>query len=72
MGVLCDPNPCPQPPPVGACCFVDGTCQVLTEADCLALQGAWQGAGTDCDPNDCPPPVPVERTTWGQIKRQYR
>ena len=31
---------------VGACCFVDGTCQVLTEAQCLAGQGDWQGADT--------------------------
>jgi hypothetical protein len=69
MFVPCDPNPCPQP---GACCFPDGTCQVLpTEQDCLNAQGEWQGAGTDCDPNNCVP-TPVERTSWGQIKSHFR
>ncbi len=67
----CDPNPCPQPPPTGACCFEDGTCIFVTEGDCVAQQGSWLGPDTDCDPNPCPI-VPVERTSWGQIKSQYR
>ena len=69
FGSDCDPNPCPPPP--GACCFEDGTCIFVTEADCVAQQGSWLGYGTDCDPNPCPI-TPVDRTTWGQIKNQYR
>jgi len=68
---VCDPNPCPQPEE-GACCFIDGTCQVLTELRCTEAEGSWQGPGTGCDPNPCPPPVPVEKTSWGQIKSNYR
>jgi len=44
-------------PPVGACCFVDGTCDVLTEVDCLALDGVFQGVGLSCIPNRCPQPT---------------
>ncbi|MEZ4650727.1 MAG: hypothetical protein R3E97_18485 [Candidatus Eisenbacteria bacterium] len=50
QGVLCDPNPCPQPAATGACCFDDGSCAVTTEADC---GGAYLGDGTVCDPNPC-------------------
>ncbi len=42
---------------VGACCFQDGTCQVLASADCATAGGAYQGDGTVCDPNTCPQPV---------------
>jgi len=38
----------------GACCYENGVCLVLTEADC---PGTWQGAWTDCTPNPCPPPI---------------
>ena len=68
-GVYCAANLCPSP--VGACCFGDGTCQVLIESECQQAQGSWQGMGTDCDPNPCPP-VPVEKRSWGQIKAIYR
>ncbi|MFC1573456.1 T9SS type A sorting domain-containing protein, partial [Candidatus Eisenbacteria bacterium] len=53
MGIdtVCDPNPCPQPP--GACCFPDGHCEFLTQAECT---GTWLGIGTVCDPNPCPQP----------------
>ena len=48
-GTVCDPNPCPQPA-TGACCSTDGTCQVLTQADCGLSPGAvYQGDGTDCN-----------------------
>lgn len=66
-GVSCDPNPCDCPPPMGACCFDDGSCQVTSQEDC---GGLWL-EGQTCDPNPCPP-TPVERTTWGQIKANYR
>jgi hypothetical protein len=66
----CDPNPCPQP---GACCFVDGTCEVVLEEECLAALGDWYGdTDPDCEPSPCPPPTPVERKSWGQIKSRYR
>ncbi len=39
----------------GACCYDDGTCDDLTEADCNDAGGNWQGTGTTCadDPNPC-------------------
>lgn len=40
-------------PPTGACCASDGSCSVLTEADCARANGSWRGAGGDCDPNPC-------------------
>ncbi|MGH2570073.1 MAG: hypothetical protein ACRDGR_02525, partial [bacterium] len=36
------------PPQPGACCFEDGSCDVLLAADCFSLGGQFQGAGTDC------------------------
>ncbi|MFQ5430658.1 MAG: proprotein convertase P-domain-containing protein [Phycisphaerae bacterium] len=42
---------------VGACCLVDGTCQVLTQADCGLNPGAiYQGDETTCTPNPCTAP----------------
>jgi hypothetical protein len=61
-----------EPPTTGACCYGTGACAVLSDADCAASQGVWQGAGTGCDPNPCPPPVPTETTSWGQVKALYR
>ena len=61
LGRVCDPNPCDQPPPVeGACCFVDGTCQVMTADDCSVAGGGYEGDATVCDPNPCDQPPPVE------------
>jgi hypothetical protein len=37
----------------GACCHDDGTCDVLTEAACIAAGGNYQGDRTPCDPNPC-------------------
>jgi len=34
--------------PVGACCLPDSSCVVVTEAECLALGGWYQGDDTDC------------------------
>ncbi len=39
-----------------ACCFDDGSCQILHPADCASQGGTSQGVGTDCDPNPCPQP----------------
>ena len=50
-GVVCGP------PPTGACCFGDGSCDVETEGDCAGLGGDYQGDDTDCSPNPCPQPA---------------
>lgn len=42
----------------GACCFNDGSCQVLPAADCDTMGGMYQGLGSICDPNN---PCPVVR-----------
>lgn len=56
----------------GACCFADGTCQILTGTDCAGAGGTYQGDGTACEPNPCPqPPNPVEVHTWGSIKHGF-
>ncbi len=65
---VCEPNPCPQPPE-GACCFPDGTCRMTTQEQCQG--GNWLGQGTSCEPNPCGV-IPTEKTTWGQIKNNYR
>lgn len=64
--------PCPQPAgdPTGACCFGNGACVVLTEADCNADSGTWQGEFTGCDPNPCQP-IPATETTWGRMKSTF-
>src|SRR5581483_10137668 len=36
----------------GACC-VGEDCSILSEADCIAAGGTFQGVGTSCDPNPC-------------------
>ena len=40
----------------GACCFEDGSCQVLTADDCGLAGGTYFGDDTVCDPNPCPQP----------------
>jgi hypothetical protein len=50
----CYPEELGQP---GACCFPDGSCIVISEAECQAAGGTYQGAFTDC--SVCPPP-PIE------------
>jgi len=66
---IADPNPTPGyanagacAPITGACCFVDGSCQVLTQANCTALTGVYQGDGTTCNPNPCPIPQATDLT----------
>lgn len=48
--------PCPENLPVGACCFPDGSCEVLFDFDCVDASGVFQGDGTVCDPNPCSQP----------------
>ncbi len=46
------PDDCPA---FGACCSsIDGSCSVLTEAQCLASGGTYQGDGTTCGVDACP------------------
>lgn len=41
----------------GACCFSNGSCQVLTSANCGSMSGTYQGDATSCSPNPCPQPM---------------
>ncbi len=50
-GVLCDDLVPACGEIVGACCRPDGTCDVITEADCT--DGDWLGANTTCDQCPC-------------------
>ena len=43
-----------DPNATGACCFPNGTCQVLTVANCSAQNGTYQGVNTQC--GNCPQP----------------
>ncbi len=49
---------CAPKEPTGACCIVDGTCNVETSGDCNILGGRYQGDGSNCSPNNCPAPSP--------------
>lgn len=42
------------PPPLGACCQLDGTCITTDEASCED-PNMWKGVGTTCTPNPCDP-----------------
>lgn len=62
--------PCPEQPIVGACCLPDGSCVILTEADCNAEAGVWIGPGSGCDPDPCA--VPTQERSWGAVKNEFR
>ncbi len=47
-GSDCDTTDCEQ---TGACCLLDGSCDVTTEFDCIAVDGTYQGDGVECTPN---------------------
>ncbi|MCC6322132.1 MAG: hypothetical protein IT438_11935 [Phycisphaerales bacterium] len=47
----CTPNRCP-----GACCAADGTCSVLSSADCATAGGTYQGDLSVCAQVICPQP----------------
>lgn len=42
------------PPPSGACCFADGQCAQLSEADCTNALGLTWAIDIPCSPNPCP------------------
>ncbi len=42
-----------------ACCFADGTCELLSASACSAAGGTWEEASASCDPNPCEEPPAV-------------
>jgi hypothetical protein len=46
--------------PTQACCFPDGSCANLTEAECIEKGGTPQGIGTNCATTQCPVPEPTQ------------
>ncbi|MBX3386069.1 MAG: lamin tail domain-containing protein [Phycisphaeraceae bacterium] len=50
-------NPCMVMGPTGACCFANGTCGVITEADCMTAGGSYQGDNVTCMAAMCPQPM---------------
>ncbi|MEZ4650375.1 MAG: hypothetical protein R3E97_16630 [Candidatus Eisenbacteria bacterium] len=48
--------PCPVGPTAGACCLSDGSCTMLTPAQCDELGGVFVGY-IDCDVSVCSPPA---------------
>ncbi len=57
LGFRLDGNtPCSSSDAPGACCYADGSCEVVFESDCSLGGGDFQGAGTSCDPNPCSAP----------------
>lgn len=48
--------PCPGSATPGACCYEDGSCQVVFDFECWNGGGAFAGEGTICDPNPCSQP----------------
>ncbi|MFM9957671.1 MAG: multicopper oxidase domain-containing protein [Phycisphaerales bacterium] len=55
VGILCNPNPCPQP--TGVCCLPLGACQILTPPACAAANGTYRGDNTTCAQISCPIPL---------------
>ena len=47
---------CPEAPALFACCFDDGSCELLTEYDCDQAGGVFHPEWDYCEPNPCPPP----------------
>lgn len=47
-------NQCPTPPPSGACCFSDGSCETHSQSGCEVQGGSYQGDDVLCDPDPCP------------------
>lgn len=50
----------------GACCFADGSCEILEEPDCIALGGNWLGAFTPCWLCPCVTPCPAGGVLEGE------
>ncbi len=61
---------CGAPEPVGACCYEDESCRLLTAAECTGSGGVFRGDGESCYPNGCGDTA-VERSSWGRIKARF-
>jgi hypothetical protein len=48
-------NSCPGGDLSGACCFIDGHCEMLPPGDCFAQGGTFTASGYPCEPNPCAP-----------------
>lgn len=62
------PDVSPDPPPAtGACCIGAG-CAIMTQAECTAAGGTYQGDGTTCDTcGGSPPPSPTGACCVGGV-----
>ncbi|MBW7904428.1 MAG: hypothetical protein LC135_12155 [Phycisphaerae bacterium] len=47
----------PCAPGVGACCKPDGSCDIMTQAECQQINGLYRGDDTNCFDANCPPPM---------------
>jgi hypothetical protein len=43
------------PPPTGACCLPSAPCTIMTQSNCLALNGTYHGDNSNCAQANCPP-----------------
>lgn len=57
LGDVCDESG-PQPV-IGACCMMNAECEPLSEDECNAVGGRFQGGGTDCATTNCCDPNSV-------------
>lgn len=54
VAILCIPGRAdPMGDPMGACCLPDGSCIVVTEAQCRTQDGTYQGDDATCDDANC-------------------
>ena len=54
-------------PPSGACCDLNGDCELATRCTCDELGGAYQGDGIACEEVICPLPCPQDVNGDGTI-----
>lgn len=59
-GDTCTPDPCVSPATEGCCLDSTGECVQELPADCIAMGGTPQGAGSDCSSPSCPIPQDME------------
>ncbi|MHC4416671.1 MAG: hypothetical protein ACYS0G_15475 [Planctomycetota bacterium] len=53
--------------PVGACCDLNGACELATPCMCAELGGSYQGDGVSCDDVTCPVPCPWDLDGNGSV-----
>jgi hypothetical protein len=62
---------CPSGLEYSACCFPDGSCEVMVPEDCVEAGGLVYEDSDTCEPNPCPPTTTSDGS-WGSIKAMYR